>query len=452
MSEFINFLQAYFKTIVALFITSGAALSVYLYNNRHYRQGSQTGKKIVNRLKRKIASILAATDFQKDTLERINEIKDIVFQTGFSGYIEGFNKTVSRLGEQINSLKKELEDRKEAMSKDNQEKDKKLEEKIHELETILTVKEKELLQLKREENEKNEVLEQRNKVKNQNRYFFSELSQKVQKSLSEVIKKLEADTLNYLNVIIIIFLLLGDYYISYFIFSDILKIQFRNNQIAIYIFSGIIALVFLVLTDRVMDLLEKSTAFKKYLKKIQTISVIVVALILLIIYLLMVSLSWLNDNNIPGILDSLLRLLFVPLIIAVAITIRKIQKEGGFSFIFSPVKVVLYLISIMVFNVLLVLEVILDFIHRYLQKENFESKTKFTIAEEVENIKVEIANNSNSRKILKQQLGLEIDKLTEQYQRSINKSAKKLDLLNSEMAKIREGCERGVVTSLPLVG
>jgi len=252
--------------------------------------------------------------------------------------IEDLDKRKDWLNNQVNSVKQELTERKEVIYKECQEKNRKIEESIRELKATLTTKEKGLSQLKTGENEKNEILKENHRIKNQNRHFFSELIQKIRGSLSETTQKLETDTLRYIYIVVIALLLAGDYYISYFIFSDVLRIQFKDNQIAIYIFSGIIALVFLVLIDRAIGFLN-SSIFKKHLKKIQTVFSLVIGLILLIVYFLLVSLSLIKENNIIVALDALLRLLFVPLVIAVALTIRKVQKEHGFSFIFTPFKV-----------------------------------------------------------------------------------------------------------------
>ncbi|MDO8573293.1 MAG: hypothetical protein Q7R77_00940 [Candidatus Daviesbacteria bacterium] len=448
MSEFINFLQTNFTTLTTIFGGTGAVVAAYLYNTRHHRYGYRTGKKVVTRFRPEINKRLTSPHSQKSMQERVDMVKDMVFQMGLSEYIKDYNQNVGRLQEQIGSLKEELDGKKQIATRVYRERDKKLEEEIKELETNLDLKEKELFQLKREEDGKNEVLEQNNKVNVQRKYFFSDLIQKTKESLSKAAERLETDALRYVYIIVIGLLLAGDFYITYFIFNDVLKIQFKDNRIAIYIFSGIVALVFLVLIDRVIDFLEKSPFFRKHLRKLQTGTMLVVGLILMTIYILMVSLSWLS--NVPEVLDSLLRLLFVPLIIAVAITIRKVQKEYGFSFLFTPIKVIFAIFLITLFNVLLLFEVGLDYIRKYLQKEKFESKTKMTVAEEIENNRAEIARRNGLRMSLEERLEIDINKLSEHYQGLINKLDEKLERINGEMVKIRKGYESGVVAALKL--
>ncbi len=448
MNEFINFLQTNFVTITTLLGGTGAVASAYLYNTRHHRYGYQIGKKVTVGFKPEFDKRLTSPHSQKSMPERVEQIKDMVFQVGLSEYIKDYNQRVSRLEQQISSFKEETRIKKETATKMYEDNDKKLEEEIEELEHSLKTKEEELSQLKKLEDEKNEALDQSNKVKTQNTYFFSTLIQKARESLTKTTQQLETHLLRYVYFVVIALLLIGDYYITFFIFNDVLKIQFKDNKAAIYIFSGIIALVFLVLIERAIDFLEKSSGFRKYIKKIQTFSMLVVGLILLTIYLLMVSLSWLND--IPEVLDSLLRLLFVPLIVAVAISVRKIQKEHSFSFLFTPIKVVLSLVLILLFNALLLFEVILNNIRKYLQKEKFESKVKLTLAEEVDYIRGEIVNKNDLRLSLKQQLEAEINKITENYQTLVTKLEEKLENLNAEMAKVRRGCESGVVSALQL--
>ncbi len=452
MIELFQFLQVNFKTITTLLTASIVAEAVYLYSNRHHRYGYKIGKSVASRLKNQINNILTDTESKGTTPDRVKSIKDMVFQAGLSICIEDLDKRKDRLNDQVNSAKQELAERKEVISKECQEKNRKIEESIQELKAASTIKEKELSQLKTSENEKNEILKENHRIKNQNKYFFSELTQKIRGSLFEATQKLEMDTLHYVYVVVILLLLAGDYYISYFILSDVLRIQFKDNQIAIYIFSGIFALVFLVLIDRAIDFLESSSIFKKHLKKVQMVFSLVIGLILLAVYVLLVSLSLIKENNIIVALDTLLRLLFVPIVIAVALTIRKVQKKHGFSFIFTPFKVILYLTLLILFNLMFIFGVIFDFISGYFQKEKLMGKSNLiVIAEENQNIKTEIAQKQSLIEASIQQCNLEINRLTERYQRLINKLNKKLDDLSSETSKIKKGCENGVVNSLRLV-
>lgn len=448
MTELLKFLQTNLQPLLVVLTGTGAFVSAYLYRTRHQRYGHKIGKQVVNRFRSEFEKKLISPHSQKSMQERVEGIKDMVIQFGLSEYIKDHNQAVSSLEKQVETLKNELELKKTDINRSCNIKDQKLEKEAHELESKLKNKEEELFQLKREEDSKNELLDKNNKAKDSRVCFFSKLIETTRNSLGKVAQDLETHTLRYIYAIVILLMLAGDYYITFFIFNDVLKIQFKDNKVAIYIFSGIIALVFLVLIERAMDLLEKSPNFKRYFKKLQTISMLVVGLILFSIYLLMVSLSWLND--IPEVLDSLLRLLFVPLIIAVAISIRKVQKDYGFSFLFTPFKLVLNVILIAIFNIALIFEVSLDYIRRYLQREKFESKTKMTVSEEIEAIRIEILRKNNLREELKQQLETDINKLNEDYQDQISRVREKLDRLIEEMAKIRKGCESGVVATLRL--
>ena len=243
MNELINFLQANFVTLTIFLAGTGATVSAYLYNTRHYRYGYQTGKKVVTIY----PSPLHPQKSMQEQVDLVKGYKDQVFQMGLSEYTKDYNQEVSRLEQQINSLKEEERLKKEMTKKRYEDEDKKLEGGINELDGGLKAKETELFQLKKVEDEKNEVLEQSSKTRGQNTYFFSSLIQEVRESFSKATQKLETDLLRYIYVIVITLLLIGDYYITFFIFNDILKIQFKDNKLSIYIFSGIIALVFLVL-------------------------------------------------------------------------------------------------------------------------------------------------------------------------------------------------------------
>lgn len=433
---------------IFLFLGTIALIAGYSYNTRHYRYGFKIGKKVVKQFRPEIDRKLTSSYSKKSIQERVEMIKEMVFQLGLSEYVKDYNQTVKHLQEQLASLKKESEVQKEKILKKFDEKDKQLTEEIKKLEVTLKTKEEELFQLKRDEDNRNEALEQSDRTKIQSPYFFSKLIRNTQEAFAKTTTHLETNLLRYLSALVIALLLAGDYFITLVIFEDILKIQFRNNQFFVYLASGVIALVFLVLIDIFLDFLNNSVIFKKYLQGIQFITVLIIGVILLLIYVLMVSISWLA--NTPQVLDSLLRLLFVPLILAAALTIRKMKKEYGFSFIFGPIKIVLYLLLIALFNLLLLGEIAIDYIRKFIQKEKYESKIKLTVSEEVENIKREILQKNGLHFSFKEQLELEINKLTEQYEKDVSKLEKKLNSLNSEMTKIRKGCENGIVSTLSL--
>ena len=331
--------------------------------------------------------------------------------------------------------------KKEKLTKEYSDKDAKLEQEVYELETNLKIKETELFQLRKGEDEQNEMLEQNNRAKGQKVYFFSGLIQKTRESLSQSTENLETHLLRYYSVVVIVLMLLGDFYITLFILKDILKIEYRNNELVINILSGIIPLVFLVLIERFMD----SPYFRRYLKRIQTLSMFVIGLILLVIYLLIVYMPFLN--NLPFVVDLLRAILFVPLVVAAAITAKKVQKEYGFSFLFTPIKDILAIFLITLFNVFLLLEVGLDYIRKYLQKEKFESKIKKTVEEKVGDIKLALAEKSSLRTTLEQKLEDDINKLNEHYQTLINKLEEELKRINTEIADVQKGFESGFVSS-----
>lgn len=448
MSEFINFLQTNFPTLTTLFAGTGAVVSAYLYNTRHHRYGYRTGKKVVISFRSEINKRLTSPHSQKSMQERVEQIKDMVFHLGLSEYIKDYNQRVSRLEQQINSLREEAKLKKEMATKLYEDKDNKLEGEIQELEHSLNTKEEELSQLKKLEDERNEALDQDNKARGQHTYFFSTLIQRTRESLDKATQKLEADLLRYAYIGIIAILLYGDYSISYTIVNDLFKIEYRN-KFQIVIFSIIFMVVFLVFAGLALEALDRySTKYKILVNRIRAVSVLALALILTVVYIFMIILSALEAK--VELLDSILRIMFVPMVIAVALVIRKVQKEYGFSFLFTPIKAILHLILILLFSVLLLFEVVLNYIRKYIQKERFESRTKLTLAEEVDNIRSEITTKSVLRSGLKQQLEAEINKITEYYQALFTKLEEKLGSLNTEMARVRKGCESGVVAALKL--
>lgn len=435
--------------LILLFLSIGGVLAAYFYNTRHYyRYGYKIGKTIVKRFRPEIDKKLLSPHSKKNMQERVEIVKEMVFQLGLSEYVKDYNQTVKHLQEQLASLKKAFGVQKEKILKKFDEKDKQLTEEVKKLEITLKTKEEELSQLKRDEDNRNEVLEQSDKTKIQSQYFFSTLILKVRESLDKTTQTLETDLLRYSYAGIVAILLYGDYSISYSIVNDLFKIEYRN-QFQIVIFSIIFMVVFLVFAGLALEALDRySTKYKVLVNRIRTISVIALTLILTTVYMFMITLSALEAK--VELLDVLLRILFVPMVLAVALTIRKIQKNYGFSFLFTPIKVVLYLLLIVIFNLLLLFEVTIFYIRRYIQKEKYESKTKLTVAEEVENIKREILQKNGLHFSFKEQLELEINKLTEQYQKDVSKLEKKLNSLNSEMAKIRKGCENGIISTLSL--
>ncbi|MBI4035730.1 hypothetical protein HY383_02185 [Candidatus Daviesbacteria bacterium] len=441
MNELINFLQTNFVTLTTLFTGTGVAASAYLYNTRHDRYGKQTGKKVAIKFNDPIIKILTSPHSQKNMEERVKMVKDMVFNVGLSVYREDYDQRVSRLEQQTNSLKEEAKLKKEAAVKECEDKDKKLVEEIQAIEHTLKAKEEELFQLKREEDDKNERLEQDSKNKSQKVYFFSGKIEKTIEFLNKATQRLEGDLLRYVYLVLIGLLLAGDYVISLYIFREFLKIIFKNNEWIIYVSSGMLAIIYLIYLEQLLDLFEKSSEYRKNKPKVYLM--ILVGLILLILYAVLISMS-------TDLLDFLFRLMFIPLIVGVTLTIRKVQKTGGFAFVFSPIKVVLSLVLILLFNALFLFEVILNNIRKYFQREKFESKGKLTLAEEVDNIRGEVIKKNDLRLGLKQQLEVEINMISENYRILVTKLEEKLENLNTEMAKVRKGCENGVVSALQL--
>lgn len=441
MTELLHFLQTNFQTLLVLLTGAGAVTSAYLYKTRHYRRGHKTGKGLAKRFREPINKKLISPHSQKSMRERIEMLKEEYFQLGLGDDTKIHNQTVSRLEEQIGSFKNELEVKKERTTKEYSDKGAKLEQEVHELETNLKIKEGELFLLKREEGSKNESLEQDSKIRVQKAYYFSGKIEKKIEALDKVTQRLELDLLKYVHLILIGLLLAGDYIISLYIFKEFLKIIFRSSEWIIYVVSGMLALIYLIYLEQLLDLFERPSEYRK--NKPRAYLMIVVGLILLILYAVLISMS-------TDILDFLFRLMFIPLIVGVTLTIRKVQKNGGFAFAFTPIKVIYNLILIAVYNVMLVFEIALDYISKYLQKERFESKTKKIVEKEIENIKLALAEKSSLRVTLEQKLEADINKLSEHYQGLINKLEEKIEGINVEITEVRKGFESGFVSALKL--
>lgn len=123
-------------------------------------------------------------------------------------------------------------------------------------------------------------------------------------------------------------LFLGDYYITFNIFNDLLKIDTLPG-FTVYIFSGVAALVFVALLELGIDHLENLK--KKYAALVAQITWWVIGflcLLLAVAYLLIIVVPVFHGRE-SQVIDALLRILFVPLMVGVALIIHRIRSLGG---------------------------------------------------------------------------------------------------------------------------
>src|SRR3989344_3168490 len=203
-----------------------------------YSIGYRKGKKIVGIMREQLLSTLNSKASKKSFDERLKEVCERVFGVGFAFERSQHELDVKDIEFQIRRVEEELTTSKKALigGYDSEIKIAKSEEPI--LRKRIEELEAEWMDTQKKEAEK---LQQLQEQEVRGGYFMSELASNLKSLLKVSSKKFETEILGYGYAALVALLLAGDFYITYSIFNDILKISVRNSA-AIYIFSGTIAL------------------------------------------------------------------------------------------------------------------------------------------------------------------------------------------------------------------
>ena len=319
-----------------------------------YSIGYRKGKKIVGIMREQLLSTLNSKASKKSFDERLKEVCERVFGVGFAFERSQHELDVKDIEFQIRRVEEELTTSKKALigGYDSEIKIAKSEEPI--LRKRIEELEAEWMDTQKKEAEK---LQQLQEQEVRGGYFMSELASNLKSLLKVSSKKFETEILGYGYAALVALLLAGDFYITYSIFNDILKISVRNSA-AIYIFSGTIALVFLVLAEFFLEFIEsQSSKNAELIELVQKYSISIIGAILLVAYILIISVSLFPENNASHVIDAILRILFLPLITAAALMVRRICKDFGFNFLLVPFEFVIFSIGLILSYIILPFEI-----------------------------------------------------------------------------------------------
>ena len=209
----------------------------------YYSIGYKTGKRIVETMESQLLEVLgnAADERLFDAL--LKDVGDRVFAVGFSQEQERYEEEIKEIDAETARAEEQFKKESESIIDKYSQEFELAKKELATAKERASEYEKKLEDIQEVEAEKPHDSQEKDAQK---QYEASGLIKIFKELLLPLLKDFENHILKYSYALIVVLLLAGDYYIAYTIFSDILKIEVRN-QTAIYIFSGIVALVFLIL-------------------------------------------------------------------------------------------------------------------------------------------------------------------------------------------------------------
>jgi len=309
-----------------------------------------------------------------------NKIKDIqasIFNICFSTEVNEINNKISELNDKIRNLKSE------EFTSDTEninERQKTIEDEIETLE----IKKEEL------EQELSDARVRANKEHQGSRKISDQLdSSNSQKNLSfiknlfrNMWEKLDSTFELYGYLILAFFLLAGDYYIIFQLFNDFLKVQGGITTIFIYIASGIIPVVFVVLLGHIRLYATKQNKKNSLIaKKLALYSIAFIGVLLLLDFLLIILVPLLEGKQ-EVIIDVILRLLFIPLIIGVDLLLLEITNRNIsiFAMIIRPFALAATFIALVFAYIAYIVNTIYSYIYKFFEVSTNPTR-KITLAE-----------------------------------------------------------------------
>jgi len=171
----------------------------------------------------------------------------------------------------------------------------------------------------------------------------------------------------------------------------------------------------------------------------------VIAVILLSTYLLIISVSLFPEHNAARIIDAILRLLFLPLIIAAALMIRRIRKEFGFDFLLSPFKLIIFSAGLVLVSIPLPFQILARKI--YIARGHNALHKKETL-ESLRQERKKIIDAEKGASTIEQKLSLEKSRLARERQHIISSLKKQKKELRVWFESLRRGSDDAVFSEL----
>ena len=393
MPNLLYFVQQPYFILTLLIVLGVVLLIIFLLVNYLGKDPYSIGKRKAKKLARLLLSTKASKNQEKgldyeQLKKQSQKISEEVFEIGFTHErndahreIETYEKEIEKLQTELQRVMASLNQQDEGTRVSYEKQQSGLRGRIAQIETELRqVRSKEAMSARDSTIRKKSL-----------RYTLLEAASRVSSVLSGSLKTLESDLLWFGMFGVFLLLLAGEFYIMLGILRDLMPTLRLTDSVFLYIGSGTLALVFLVLFEFFIQYLEKRSTEDRERVGIITIWAIgVIGALLFLVYLLIISVSIFPDSFGGRLIDAILRILFLPLVIAAALIFQKIRNQYGFQFLLNPFK---FLVGSVVYAFVVAL-LPFEFLMRILQGQakNLRSNTPFEQIKERELVAVQNEN------------------------------------------------------------
>lgn len=284
-------------------------------------------------------------------------------------------------------------------------------------------------------------------------YFSSSLVSSSREKLRISGKNFESDMLQYGYVCIVIILFVIDFSITRSLFND-LFLAGRNSQILSglsqnFIFSLAFTLVALVLAEFGLESLEGQSPVIQLSKHTKPYFTAGIGILLGMAYLLIVAARLFFPESGPaGMIDLMLAILTAPLIIAAALMIHRIKKEGGFGFILAPFRVAVFGTGVFISYVILPFEAIIKGVYAHYKSKRKIAPIEHSISDVLIREKANLSVLENAIDVLEQKILHSASRLESEILKAISPLREKKEAAIANFIALRRGCDEAVLTQL----
>jgi len=324
-----------------------ALILLYLFarSRSAYSRGYKVGKKVAKNYKEVFLAELRKLDSASELEEKLKSIQAQVFRIGFEREVEIYQARIREIDGEISELSEKAPevdsvnqgdlDREIATTRERilklEEEREEIEEALRDAESAADAAQKEV-----------RASIPRPSVEARSGVFV----EKVRTSLNAAISLLSRSMPLYGYAFLAAALFLGDMYVVYDLFSDLISIQVGLPEGMAFIASGVVALVFVVLVEFAYKAIKQKQ--KAVLQQYMTYAAYVTGGLLFLGYMVIIILPALEGLE-SVMVDVLLRILFLPLIFAVCLLLEKIKEEGGgFNLIFNPLIIIVLFVTLII--------------------------------------------------------------------------------------------------------
>lgn len=329
-------------------------LLIYLLRwlgKNYIMRGYKLGKKITKASEYQLRSIIDNISDLDTFDENIKNISNKVFSAGFSPEIQNADEETENINSLIEKSKSEKEDRIIEIKHNYKDEREGLEKDLKEQEVLVENKRKELSQIQEKYMEK---LDEMKKNHKEGEYTSEKIIDTLKKKFENISKNWSTNILRFGYFVLFLLFLLGDYLVTYKIFSDILSAQTGDNELLIYVGPGIIVLVFLMFLSFTLNSMTHRKLIRQFKKNMN----ITVGALLVIAYVLIVMVAVLPKS--VSLIDAILRILLVPLVVVAGLMLEYMRENfGSFSFLLIIPKILIFSIGIILTYILLPIESII---------------------------------------------------------------------------------------------